>query len=78
MLQPLRISISCFPIIHSRAYIFSQSKLQRQDLKPLIYDNADERASESEEFFREDLKFNHTEICRDMDKQHITDKFAEI
>ena len=78
MLQPLRISVNCFPIVISRAYIFSQSKIQRNNLKPLLYNNADQRANEAEAFFKNDLKFDHTEICSDMNKQQIFEKFAEI
>ena len=57
-LQNMRMDFVGYPMVQSDCYIFVQSKLQHSNLKPLEYINAEERASETYGFFKDDLKFD--------------------
>ena len=67
-----------FQMIQSQCYIFVQPTLQRGNLKPLVYPNAEVRASETHGFFKDDLKFDHVEICKDFSKEDFKMKVSEI
>ena len=77
-LQNMRMDFFGFPIVKSECYIFVQPTLQRGNLEPLVYPNAEVRASETYGFFKDDLKFDQVEICRDFSKEDFKMKIAEI
>lgn len=80
MLQPVRLSVKGNQAVGPKAYIFVQSKLQRDDLVPLVYNNAKSRADAAVQFFRDVLKFKPENIfvCEDYTKAQVLEVFKQI
>ena len=55
-----------------------QEKIQHEKLKPLVYKRGKERALKSKEFFETVMKLDAVEICRNLTKDEILEKFEEI
>ena len=58
----------------------SQSEFQNalENLKPIAYTNAEQRATMAEKFFGDILKIDKVEILKNLTKQEILVKLAEI
>ena len=80
MLQSARLSVEGTQSENPTAYIFVQSKLQRGELEPLEYTNAEERAAAAVEFFTDVLKFKpeNVIVCRDYTKAQIIELFDQL
>ena len=50
------------------AYIFVMTHLKKDDLEPLIWDNAETRANVIYECFKNDLKYDDVKIFTDLSK----------
>ena len=73
MLQPMRISIGGYQIKDVSVYIFVQTHIQKGDLSPIEYINAEKRAEEMVKMFSEDLKIETEKIkvCKNLSKPEI-------
>ena len=80
MLQPIRLSVRGNQPLDPKAYIFVQSKLQRNDLPPLEYNNAKARADATFSFFRDVLQFKPENIFvhEDYSKAEVKQAFAKL
>ena len=73
MLQPMRISIGGYQIKDASVYIFVFTHLQRGDLPPIEYINAEKRAEEMVKMFSEDLKIEieKIKVCKNLSKTEM-------
>ena len=62
MLQLLRLDIKNYLMLQSLACIFVQDHLQRNELRPIFYQNARETALNTREFLIKSLNINKVEI----------------
>ena len=61
-------------------FIFVQNQLKREDLEPIEYPNADKRAKEAKEFFRDDLRIDgkKVKVYKNLDKRDVLAVFKKI
>ena len=52
--------------------------LQRGDLKPIIWNDAEERAAAVSECFMTDLKYDDVQIFKDLPKEKVLEKLNEL
>ena len=81
MLQATKLGIRNFPAIKSKSFIFVQEKIvaKRDDYNdPLVYPKAKERADKTKEFFEKDMQFTAVEVCMNLTKDEMVEKFQEI
>ena len=60
------------------AYIFVMTHLKKDDLEPLIWDNAEARADVIYACFKNDLKYDDVKIFTDLSKEKVLEKFKEL
>ena len=80
MLQQLRMGIQGNLITEISAFVFVQTDLGRDDLPPIEYTNAEDRANEAVGLFRDDLKIDPEKIkvCKNYSKQQILQLFDQM
>ena len=78
MLQLAKIAIRCYPMLKSKGLIFVQEKLLGQSDEEIVYKNAKTRALKALEFFRDDMKLDSVEICENLSRDEIIQKFEEV
>ena len=54
------------------------TKLQRGDLKALIWNDAESRAAELQECLKNDLKYDDVQILTDLSKEQVLEKLVEM
>ena len=76
----MRLSVKGNRPVNPKAYIFVYSKLQRANLEPIEYSNAEERAAAAVELFRDVLEFKpeNVVICRDYNKAQIIELLNKL
>ena len=60
------------------AYIFVMTQLSRDNLKPLIWNNAENRAAELYECLKNDLKYDDIQIFTNLSKEQVLDKLSYL
>ena len=74
----MKVDLVGQPMTESRCYIFCQQYLQRGNLKQLEWPDYQERLAEIYGFFKDEIKFDHVEECKDFSKEQVKQKFIEI
>ena len=76
----MRIDVSGNKPVEPKLYIFINHQMKRNDLKPLIYHNAEFRGKAFEEMFLNVFKFKRENIhhCRNFSKKQMIEKFDEL
>ena len=77
-LQILKLPVEPLKAKIKIAYIFVMTKLQREDLKPLIWNDAKTRALAMQEFLKNDFKYDTVEIHTDLSKEKIVEKIRKL
>ena len=62
MLQPMTMGIGGYRVVDAYVYIFVQTHLQRGDLPPIEYVNAEERAEAFVTMFKDHIKIASEKI----------------
>ena len=62
MLQRMRIAIRGYEVVEAIAYVFVYTHLQRDNLEPIIYTDAEQRAQEYASMLREQFKLDAKNI----------------
>ena len=77
MLQQAQMDIQGNLVAEISVFVFVQTELARDDLSPIEYINAEERANEAVGLFRDDLKIDPEKIkvCKNYSKQKILRTF---
>ena len=60
------------------AYIFVMTHLKKDDLEPLIWDNAEARADVIYDCFKNDLEYDDVKIFTDLSKEKVLEKLEEL
>ena len=67
-MQTLRLPVKPLKAKRKIAYIFVMTQLSRDNLVPLIWNNAENRAAELYECLKNDLKYDDVQVLIDMSK----------
>ena len=80
VLKTLRLTVKGNQPANPKAYIFVQSKLQRGDLPPLEYPDAEKRAEAAQEFFKDVLNFKseNVVVCQDYTKKQVIELMTQL
>ena len=77
-LQTLRLPVKPLKAKRKIAYIFVMTQLSRDNLKPLIWNNAENRAAELYECLKNDLKYDDIQIFTNLSKEQVLNKLSVL
>ena len=75
-LQTLMLPVKPLKAKLKIAYIFVMTQLSRDNLIPLIWNNAENRAAELYECLKNDLKYDDIQIFTNLSKEQVLDKLS--
>ena len=77
-LQTLRLQVKPLIAKQKIAYIFVMTHIQRDNLKPIIWNDAEKRAAAVSECFKRDLKYDVVQIHKNLSKLKVLEKLKEL